>query len=92
MRKEIAAAAPTPELLLFDGESMNDFDATAVITLREFQQKLEDENIEMRFARIKTNVREIMKRGGLEEAIPPQHFYPSVQAGVDAFLSEQQEK
>jgi high affinity sulfate transporter 1 len=92
VRHEIAAADPAPKVLLFDGESMNDIDATAVITLREFQDQLQGENIEMRFVRIKTHVMEVMERGGLEETIPPEHFYPSVQAGVDAFLSEQQEK
>jgi high affinity sulfate transporter 1 len=92
VRQEIATADPAPQVLLFDGESMNDIDATAVITLREFQEQLAGENIEMHFARIKTHVLEIMKRGGLEEVIPPQHFYPNVQAGVDAYLSEQQEK
>jgi hypothetical protein len=33
-----------------------------------------------------------MQRGGMEEAIPAEHFYPSVQAGVDTYLTEQQEK
>ena len=69
---------------------MNNIGATAVITLWEFQEKLQDENIEMRFVRIKTHVMEIMMHGGLEEAIPPQHFYLSVQAGVNACLAELQ--
>ena len=92
VRRAIAAAEPAPQVVLLDGEALNGVDATAVITLREFQQQLQGEAIEMRFARIKTHVLEVMQHGGLEETIPPQHFYPSVQAGVDAYLAEQQEK
>jgi hypothetical protein len=31
---------------------------------------------------------EVMEHGGLEEAIPPGHFYPSGQTAVDAYLAE----
>ncbi len=47
-------------------------------------------DIQMRFARVKAQVKEVMERGGLEEAIPAEHFYPSVQAAVDAYLAEEQ--
>ncbi len=91
VRQAITAADPPPKVVLLDGESMNDIDATAVITLREFQEQLEKTGVELRFARIKTHVMEVMEHGGLEEAIPPEHFYPSVQTAVDAYLAEQQE-
>jgi high affinity sulfate transporter 1 len=89
VRQAITAADPPPKVVLLDGESMNDIDATAVITLREFQEQLEKTGVELRFARIKTQVMEVMEHGGLEEAIPPEHFYPSVQTAVDAYLAEQ---
>ena len=47
---------------------------------------MEKENVELRFARIKTHVMEIMRRGGLLEAVPLEHFYLSVQDGVNAIL------
>jgi SulP family sulfate permease len=90
VRKAIAAADPPPGVVLLDGESMNDIDATAVIALKEFQDQLLQTDVRLRFARVKTDVREVMRRGGLEEDIPAEHFYPSVQAGVDAFLAEQE--
>ena len=92
VREAIAAVDPTPKVLLLDGEAMNDIDATAVITLKEFQEQLLRDNIEIRFSRVKTEVLEVMERGGLEEAIPPEHFYATNQAAVDAFLAEQEEK
>ena len=88
LRSAIADADPPPQVVLIDGESMNDIDATAVITLRETQEQLEKIGVEIRFARIKTHVMEVMERGGLEETIPPEHFYPSVQTAVDAYLGE----
>jgi len=89
VRRTIAAADPPPSVVLLDGESMNGIDATAVITLSEFQKQLLKEGIELRFARLKTNVRAIASRGGIEMSIPPEHFYDTVQNGVDAFLAEQ---
>ena len=91
VRQAIAAAEPAPQVVLIDGESMNDIDATAVITLKEFQGQLQQTDIQIRFARVKTQVMGVMKRGGLEEAIPAEHFYPSVHSAVDAFLAEQSE-
>jgi MFS superfamily sulfate permease-like transporter len=92
VRQAIAAAVPTPQVVLIDGESMNDIDATAIITLKEFQEQLQQTDIQLRFARVKTQVMEVMERAGLEETIPPEHFYPSIQAAVDAHLAEQSEK
>jgi high affinity sulfate transporter 1 len=87
-RRAIAATDPAPRVVLIDGESINDVDATAVITLREFKKQLETEQIELRFARIKTHVMKIMERGGMLQVVPAEHFYPTVQDGVDAYLGE----
>jgi len=88
VRQAIAAADPPPQVVLIDGESMNDIDATAVITLKEFQQQLHRDDIEIRLARVKSDVMVVMERAGLEDAIPAEHIYPSIQAAVDAFLAE----
>ncbi len=68
---------------------MNDIDATAVITLKKFQVQLLKTGIQLRFVCVQTQVIGVMKRGGLEEAIPSEDFYPSVQTAVDAFLNKQ---
>jgi sulfate permease, SulP family len=88
VRRAIEITDPPPSVILIDCESINDIDATAVLTLSEFQKQLQTEGIELRFARVKTHVMGIMERGGLLEAVPPDHFYPSVQDGVDAILAE----
>ena len=89
VRRTIAAADPTPKVVLLDGESMNSIDATAVITLKEFQSQMRQTNIQIRFARIKKPVMDVMERGGLIDNVPAEHFYPSVQTAVEAYLAEQ---
>ena len=92
VRQPIEVADPAPMVVLLDGESINDIDATAVITLQEFYDQLQQAGIQLRLARMKSHVLEVMKSGGLDDAVPPQHFYPTVQAAVDGYLSEQQEE
>jgi high affinity sulfate transporter 1 len=89
VRQQIAAADPAPKVVLLDGESINDIDATAVITMREFREQLEQTGVDFWLASVKTNVLEIMKRGGLEETISPEDIYPSLQTAVDAYLAKQ---
>jgi SulP family sulfate permease len=88
IRAGVEALEPTPEVILVDAESINDIDATAVMTLSELARELHRSGVELRFASTKTRVFEIMLRAGIEEAIEREHFYPSIQAGVDAFLDE----
>ncbi len=77
---------PPPQVVMIDGESINEIDATAVLTLKELGDEMARSGVELRFAAVKTRVREVMQRANLEETIRPEHFYPSVQAGVDDFL------
>lgn len=91
-QRAIARSEPTPQVVLIDCESMNDIDATAVITLKEFQEQLAKDDIQLWFARVKVKVREVMKHGGLEDTIPAEHFYDKVQTAVDVYLAEKDEK
>jgi sulfate permease, SulP family len=88
VRQAIAMTDPPPRVVLIDGESINGIDATAVITLREFEDQLRQSGTQLRFARMKSSVLGVMERGGLLEAVPPEHFYPSVQSAVDTYLAE----
>ncbi|MFO7680247.1 MAG: sulfate permease [Chloroflexota bacterium] len=88
VRQAVAAADPPPKVFLIDGESMNDIDATAVIVLKEFQAELARAGTEMRLARMKTSVMAVIQRSPLYAAIPPEHYYLTVQDAVDAYLAE----
>jgi MFS superfamily sulfate permease-like transporter len=75
--------------VLVDAESINEIDVTGLDMLAELQDELAQAKVELRFARMKAHIREYMRRANLEDAIGVEHFYPSVQAGVDAYLAEQ---
>jgi SulP family sulfate permease len=75
--------------VLIDAESMNDIDITGTDMLGELHGELAKANIQLHFARMKAHVHEIIRRAGLEEALGGDHFHPSVQAGVDAYLAVQ---
>jgi high affinity sulfate transporter 1 len=88
IRAGVELTEPKPKVVLVDAESMNSIDATAVITIVELEEELQRCGVDLRFARVKTQVMDVMRRAGIEEAIQPEHFYVSVQAGVDAYLAE----
>lgn len=79
-----------PKVVLVDGESISDIDATAIITMRELHDELRKLDIDLRFASMKSYVMEIIERTDAVERIGPDRFYASIQTGVDAYLAEQQ--
>ena len=92
-RQEIRTAIandPTIQMILVDAEAINDLDVTAVDMLSELYDELSKASVEFRFARMRANVEVYMKRAGLEDTIGADHFYPSVESGVRAFLAEQE--
>jgi len=77
--------------VLIDAEAMNDIDITGTDMLGELKDELARSGIDLHFSRMKAHVQEIVQRAGLKEAIGVDHFHPSVQVGVDAYLAEQVE-
>jgi high affinity sulfate transporter 1 len=88
VRLGVEMTDPPPSVVLIDGESINGIDATAINTIEELNDELGRKDISLRFARVRTNVMEIMQRAGLEEIIGSEDFYTSVHEGVDAILAE----
>jgi high affinity sulfate transporter 1 len=87
--RDLVAADPAVRWVLIDAESINDIDITGTDMLGELHDELAKANIQLHFARMKAHVHEIIRRAGLEEALGGDHFHPSVQAGVDAYLAVQ---
>ncbi len=92
VRAGIELSDPPPRVVLIDGESINGIDATAINTTIELNDELKRADVELRFARVRANVMEIMQRSDLVEIIGSDHFYVSIQDGVDAFQAEGQEQ
>ena len=91
VRAGIGIYDPKPRVVLLDGESINSIDATAISMMEELRNELEQDGIMLWFARVKTNVMAIMERTDIIDTIGREHFYISVQEGVDEFLAEQQQ-
>ncbi len=79
------------KVVLVDGESINNIDATAIITIGELYDELQRQEIDLRFASMRSNVLEIMGRTDIIETVGPDHIYISIQSGIDVFLAEQGE-
>ncbi len=91
VRARIGISDPKPRVVLLDGESINSIDATAIGTMRELRDELEQDGIKLRYARVKSNVMDIMERTDIVDVVGREYFYISIQDGVDAFLAEEQQ-
>jgi SulP family sulfate permease len=91
VREQLATADPPARAILVDAEAIHDLDITAAEMLKELASELADEGIELLFARVHQTVREMMHRSAVEDAIGLDHIYPSIQDGVDDFLSRHPE-
>jgi MFS superfamily sulfate permease-like transporter len=85
VRNAIAAAEPKPRVVLLDGESVNDVDATALDAIGELHDELQAEDIELWVARLKASVQETADR---DEDFEVVRRFPSVRAAVVAFQEE----
>jgi high affinity sulfate transporter 1 len=90
IRYGVEVTDPAPSVVLVDFESVTEVDATAIITIKELNEELERDGIDLRLARVRTHVLELMRTTDLVEIIGPEHIYDSVHAGADAFLAEHQ--
>jgi SulP family sulfate permease len=92
IRYGVEVTEPTPQVVLLNFEAVIEVDATALIAIRDLIEELEGAGIDLRLARVRVQVLEIMQTTGLDKLIGHEHIYDSVQAGVDAFLAERQAK
>jgi SulP family sulfate permease len=89
IRYGVEIAEPTPQVVLVDFESVTEVDATALITIKELNEELEKAGIDLRLARVRSHVLELMRTTELDDLIGQDNIYDSVHAGVDAFLAKQ---
>jgi high affinity sulfate transporter 1 len=88
IRYGIEVTEPSPRVVLVDFESVIEVDATALITIKDLNDELDLAGIDLRLARVRTQVLYLMRTTGLDEVIELEHIYSSVHDGVDAFQAE----
>jgi MFS superfamily sulfate permease-like transporter len=84
--KELATADPPPRWIVVAAEPITDIDTTASDMLEELDEDLNRRGISLVFAELKDPVKEKILRYELTGTINPDHFYPTVESAVQAFV------
>jgi len=92
VQQHIAAAEAPVHKVLVNAETMNNIDTTGTDQLIKLGEELGKDGIQLTFAEVRDPVREMMRMSGAEEAIGADNFYPSVSAGVRAFLQHNEDR
>jgi high affinity sulfate transporter 1 len=69
-------------------EPITDIDATAGEMLRELDEELTADGVELAFAELKDPVRDLLRRYGIHDRIGADRFFPTIGVAVAAYLSE----
>lgn len=81
----LAQAEPRPRWIIIAAEPMTDVDTTAADMLLDLDKELNAEGIFLVFAELKDPVRAKLERYELIGALDPEHFFPTLDAAVDAY-------
>jgi MFS superfamily sulfate permease-like transporter len=85
--RQAIASSPTPvRWAVVAAEPVTDLDTTAADVLRELDEELAAEGVDLRFAEMKGPVKDRLKRYALYERFGDDHFYPTIGAAVSAYV------
>jgi MFS superfamily sulfate permease-like transporter len=90
-RDEITALArsePAPRWIVVAAEPITDVDTTAADVLFDVDRLLDERGQTLVFAELKDPVRRKIERYGLTREIEPEHFFPTVEAAVEAWCAQ----
>jgi high affinity sulfate transporter 1 len=83
--RALAAADPRPEWIVIAAEPITDVDTTAADMLLDLDEELNAKGTFLVFAELKDPVRAKIERYELIGPLDPDHFFPTLDAAVDAF-------
>lgn len=84
--RSVVADAPSPtEWVIIAAEPITDLDTTAVDELVDLDNYLAGKAIELKFAEMKGPIKDKLIRFGVGDRFDGTHFYPTIEAAVDAF-------
>ena len=86
VRRLVAEASEPVRAILVPAHQINDIDSTGADQIGKLAGELEAKGIITAFAEVKSALREAMQRSGLEERIGANHFYASIEEGVEELL------
>jgi high affinity sulfate transporter 1 len=85
LKAALAASRPLAKHVLLDAESVNVLDVTACDALLSLIKELQSQGITVAFARVRDEVRERMRLGGVEAVVGSANFHERVTDGVRAW-------
>jgi len=74
--------------VVIDAKSINDIDTTAIETLQSVKETLDEWNIELHFAGLKTPVQNLLTRSGLARKLGGTHFHESTHEAIIYLLDK----
>ena len=69
-------------VIVIEAASINQIDSSASTVLSEIQEELENKNIKLYFANVKSPVMDVMKRTGFDQALGTDHFFMDLHSAV----------
>jgi SulP family sulfate permease len=84
IRALVAAGDPPIRDVLVNAEAITDLDTTGVDVLSRLLEDLAAADVTLSFARVRSPIREMMRRTGLEEKVGPDRFFLQVDEAVEA--------
>ena len=70
-------------------EAITDIDVTAAEMLEQLDNQLNERGVHIAFVELRTRLEDLMMRYGLFDALDREHFYPSVDAAVEAIAAHE---
>ncbi len=86
--RRLAQAEPAPRWIVVAAEPITDVDTTASDMLEDLDEALNARGVSLVFAEMKDPVRRKIERYELTRTIDPQHFFPTLDAAVEAYRAE----
>ena len=88
LKAALAASRPPAKHVLLDADSVNFVDTTGCDAALSTIKELQSQGITFAFARMRDEVRERMRLGGIEAVVGPTNFYERVTDGVRAWQGQ----
>ena len=89
LKAAVAANRPPAKHILLDADSVDFIDTSACDALLNSIKELQSQGITLAFARVRDEVRERMRLGGIEAIVGPTNFYERVTDGVRAWQKQE---
>jgi MFS superfamily sulfate permease-like transporter len=86
--RALAAADPPPRWIVIAAEPITDIDTTAADMLADLDEELNAAGLSLVFAELKDPVRDKLERYELIGPLNPAHFFPTLDAALDAFRQQ----